>query len=124
QRVKEERVTVHAWLVDGEPVSFADDTVLVAFRNSIHRETTEKPANRQVIEHVLSAVYGQPTQLATLLQKEWQEAVAAGTRTDPGAEAGEELTLVPEGDAEPAREPLVEEALRLFGEELVVIKDD
>ncbi|MCC3377615.1 DNA polymerase III subunit gamma/tau [Cohnella sp. REN36] len=122
QRIKEERVTVHAWLVDGEPVSYADETVLVAFRNSIHRETTEKPANRQVIEGVLSAVYGKPTQLATLLQKEWQEAVAAGG--PGGAEAGEELTLVPEGEGEPAREPLVEEALRLFGEELVVIKDD
>lgn len=122
-RVKEERVTVHAWLVDGEPVGYADDTVLVAFRNTIHRETTEKPANKQVIESVLSAVLGHPTQLATLMQKEWQDGLASGGQ-DGGAEGAEELRLVPEDAGEPASEPLVDEALRLFGEQLVVIKDD
>ncbi|MBN2981452.1 DNA polymerase III subunit gamma/tau [Cohnella algarum] len=120
QRVKEERVTVHAWLVDGEPVSYTEDTVLVAFRNSIHRETTEKPANRQVIESVLTAVFGRPTELATMLQKEWQEALAAAGTQGSGEAAPEELTLEPEDGGE----PLVEEALKLFGDQLVVIKDD
>lgn len=125
QRVKEERVTVHAWLVDGEPVSYADDTVLVAFRNSIHRETTEKPANRQVIEGVLSALLGRPTQLATLLQKEWQEALAASDASGgAGTEEPEELKLVPEDGGDSPGEPLIDEALRLFGEELVVIRED
>ncbi|WP_019007480.1 DNA polymerase III subunit gamma/tau [Cohnella laeviribosi] len=123
QRVKEERVTVHAWLVDGEPVSYTEDTVLVAFRNSIHRETTEKPANRQVIEGVLAAVYGRPVQLVTTLQKEWQEALASETK-EAGGHSAEELALEPEDGGAPAGEPLVEEAVRLFGEQLVVIKDD
>ena len=124
QRVKEEKVTVHAWLVDGAPVSYADDTLLVAFRNSIHRETTEKPANKQIVESVLEAVLGHPTRLATLLQKEWQEAEAAGGgRTEAAAE---ELEMVPDDGAEPQRpkEPWVEEAVRLFGEDLVVIQED
>ncbi|WP_276357846.1 DNA polymerase III subunit gamma/tau [Cohnella caldifontis] len=125
QRVKEERVTVHAWLVDGEPAAFADGTALVAFRNTIHRETTEKPANKAMIEGVLASVLGQPAVLATVMQKEWQEALAADTgRSREEAAAGEELSLLPEDGSEPAREPLVEEALRLFGEDLVVIKDD
>ncbi|MDI4648849.1 DNA polymerase III subunit gamma/tau [Cohnella hashimotonis] len=124
QRVKEERVTVHAWLVDGEPVSYADDTVLVAFRNSIHRETTEKPANRQVIEGVLSAVLGRPTQLATLLQKEWQEALASADNSGAGREEPEVLQLVPDDGTGSQSEPLIDEALRLFGEELVVIRED
>ncbi|MBB6735859.1 DNA polymerase III subunit gamma/tau [Cohnella zeiphila] len=121
QRVKEERVTVHAWLVDGEPVSFANDTVLVAFRNTIHRETTEKPANKQVIEGVLSSLLGRPVQLATLTQKEWQEALAEGAAVKSEAE---ELQLMPDDGGEPPRESLVEEAVRLFGEDLVIIKDD
>lgn len=124
QRVKEERVTVHAWLVDGEPVSFADDTILIAFRNSIHRETTEKPANRQVIEGVLSALFGRPTQLATLLQKEWQEAIASADASGSGKEEPEELQLVPDDGGDPPGEPLIDEALRLFGEDLVVIRED
>jgi len=121
-RVKEERVTVHAWLVDGEPVAYADDTVLVAFRNSIHRETTEKPANKQVIEKALTAVMGHPTELATTLQKEWQEALAGGSQAQAGQP--EELQLATEDGASPPSEPLVDEAYKLFGEELVVIRDE
>lgn len=123
QRVKEEKVTVHAWLFDGEPAAWADDTVLVAFKNSLHRETTEKPANRAVIEGVMAAVLGRQAQLATTMLKDWQEAIAsdAGTVRQEAA-AREVLELVPEG--EPGREPVVEEALRLFGEDLVEIKDD
>jgi len=122
QRVKEERVTVHAWLVDGEPVSFSEDSFLVAFKNTIHRETTERPANRSVIEGVLSAVFGQPTQLVTIMQKEWQEALAESEGKPPAAEA-EELLLLPEEDGG-GGEPLVDEAVRLFGEQLVTIKEE
>ncbi|MFB9279659.1 DNA polymerase III subunit gamma/tau [Cohnella cellulosilytica] len=124
QRVKEERVTVHAWLVDGEPVSFAEDTILVAFKNTIHRETTEKPANRGVIEGVLSSVFGKPTQLVTTLQKEWQEVMADVEGKPQGGGEAEELQLVPDGGEESRGEPWVDEAVKLFGEELVTIKDD
>ncbi|WP_123042793.1 DNA polymerase III subunit gamma/tau [Cohnella candidum] len=125
QRVKEERVTVHAWLVDGEPAAYADGTVLVAFRNTIHRETTERPANKAMIEGVLTSVLGKPAEMVTTMQKDWQEALASGAGASrEEAAAGEELRLVPEDGTEPAREPIIEEALRLFGEELVVIKDD
>jgi DNA polymerase-3 subunit gamma/tau len=125
QRVKEERVTVHAWLVDGEPVSFAENTIVVAFRNTIHRETTEKPANKGVIEGVLTGIFGSPTQLLTVMQKDWQEALAENAgkpKTEPAA--GEELQLVPEDEAEGKGEPWIDEAVRLFGEQLVTIKDD
>ncbi|MCD9022383.1 DNA polymerase III subunit gamma/tau [Cohnella silvisoli] len=125
QRVKEERVTVHAWLVDGEPVAFAENTIVVAFRNTIHRETTEKPTNKGVIEGVLTAVFGSPTQLLTIMQKDWQDALAESSGK-PKADhtAGEELLLVPEDEAAQKGEPWIDEAVRLFGEQLVTIKDD
>jgi DNA polymerase-3 subunit gamma/tau len=125
QRVKEERVTVHAWLVDGEPVSFAENTIVVAFRNTIHRETTEKPANKGVIEGVLSSIFGNPTQLLTLMQKDWQDALAESLGKPKADQAvGEELRLVPEDEASGKEEPWIDEAVRLFGEQLVTIKDD
>jgi len=123
QRVKEERVTVYAWLVDGEPVAFAEDSFLVAFKNTIHRETTEKPANRGVIEGVLGSVLGSPTQLVTIMQKEWQEALAESEGKPSGGDAPEELRLVPD-EEEGGSEPIVDEAVRLFGEQLVTIKED
>ncbi|WP_239618191.1 DNA polymerase III subunit gamma/tau [Cohnella mopanensis] len=124
QRVKEERVTVHAWLVDGEPVSYDDNALLVAFRNTIHRETTERPANKGVIEGVLTSLFGQTTQLVTIMQKEWQEAVAESAGQSKVNAVGEELLLVPEDEGEEKSEPWVDEAVRLFGEQLVTIKDD
>lgn len=125
ERLRKVNVSLRAWLVNGEPVSFADGTVLVAFRNAIHRETTEKPANRQAIEDVMSAVLGRPVRLATLLQKEWHDAVSrkAAEGAAEGADPSrEELRLVP--DDEPGEPPWVEEAVKMFGESLVVIEDD
>src|SRR5690606_10493803 len=49
QRVKEARISVHAWLIDGEPAAVHDGRVLIAFKNTMHRQTTEKPANRELI---------------------------------------------------------------------------
>jgi len=119
QRVKEEKVTVHAWFMDGEPVSLYEDAVLVAFKNNIHRETTEKPANRQVIEKVLHEQLGKPVRLVTMMQRDWSEAIE-GADTQPK----EEFKLEHEGD-EPgkSKEPWIDEAIELFGEDLIVIKE-
>ena len=121
QRVKEVKITVHAWFMDGEPVSAHDGTVLVAFKNTMHRETTERQANRDIIEHVLQEVTGQPLRLATVMLKDWHAAV------DGGPKQGEPLELEMESGGEdnsgPKRAEWVEEAVKLFGEELVVVKD-
>ncbi|MBD2845605.1 DNA polymerase III subunit gamma/tau [Paenibacillus sp. IB182496] len=123
QRVKEAGISIHAWLINGEPVSALPDSVLVAFKNTIHRETTEKPANREVIERVLRDTFGiAEMSFATVMLKEWQEAAQNGP-----APAEEAFELQP-GDEPPAREEQrpewVEEAYKLFGEELVVVQDD
>ncbi|ULO07455.1 DNA polymerase III subunit gamma/tau [Paenibacillus sp. 19GGS1-52] len=120
QGVKEEKVTVHAWFVDGEPVSVMEDAVLVAFKNTIHRDTTEKPANRQVIEHVLAARLGKPYRLVTMLLRDWNEA----TLKSAERQGTEELRLEHEHETPEAKtEPWIDEAIQLFGEDLVIIKD-
>lgn len=116
--VKETKITVHAWLVDGEPVAWQDDTVLLAFKSSMHRETTEKPVNKQLIEQVMSDVLGHPTKLATLMLKEWKEA-REGHQEAPA----EELKLEPENPGE-TKEDWIHEAVKLFGEDLVKIKEE
>lgn len=119
QRVKEAGVSVHAWLINGEPVSAVDDQVLLAFKNTIHRETTEKPANRDVIERVLQAVFGRPVRFQTVMQKDWQ--TAEGGAPDAAAEPLQWQAEEPQASG---RSEWVEEAIQLFGEELVVIVDD
>ncbi|MGY4764976.1 DNA polymerase III subunit gamma/tau [Paenibacillus caseinilyticus] len=121
-RVKELKITVHAWLVDGEPVSLHEENLLVAFKSSMHRETTEKPANKQLIEQALSEVYGEPRRLVTVMMKDWK---ASADQAKP-AEAGEEMKLVQEEEpgAGETKEEWITEAISMFGEDLVKIKED
>ncbi|WP_068612866.1 DNA polymerase III subunit gamma/tau [Paenibacillus tuaregi] len=120
QRVKEEKVTIHAWFMNGEPVSVLDNTVLVAFKNDIHRETTEKPANKEVIERILEQQLGGPFRLVSMMLKDWNEAVeGAGSNAAP-----EPFQLEPgPEDTGASKEPWVDEALHIFGDDLVVIKE-
>ncbi|MGO4180848.1 DNA polymerase III subunit gamma/tau [Paenibacillus sp. MCAF9] len=122
QGVKDAKITVHAWLKDGEPVASADDAILVAFKNTMHRETTEKPANREIIEKVMHDVLGGSFRIVTVMMKDWQAAAAQGAST----QKSEALQLEPESSASPqaaSRPVWVEEAVKLFGEDLVVVKD-
>jgi DNA polymerase-3 subunit gamma/tau len=120
QQVKERRITVHAWLVDGELVSATEEAVLLAFKSGMHRDTTEKPAHKEIIESVISEVFGAQTRLTTIMMKDWKDARAVAQ------EPAEELRMEAEAaDGAPAKakEEWIEEAVQLFGEELVVIKD-
>lgn len=65
--VKERRVTVHAWLVDGEPYKFENGILYIVFKNSIHMEVTKKPNNTKVIEEVLNDLLGQPLKIECIL---------------------------------------------------------
>jgi DNA polymerase-3 subunit gamma/tau len=120
QRVKEEKVTVHAWFMDGEPVSLLEDNVRVAFKNNIHRETTEKQANRDVIERVLSEQLGRPARLVTMMLKDWTGAMEGASETPK-----EDFKLEPEHEdgGSGDKQPWIDEAIQLFGEDLVVIKE-
>jgi DNA polymerase-3 subunit gamma/tau len=122
-RVKEQRITIHAWLVDGEPVSVHGDAVLVAFKSSMHRETTEKPANKQLIEQVIADITGNTYRLVTVMIKDWK---AAADQAKPAEANKEELKLVHEDEpaGAPAKEEWISEAIQLFGEDLVKIKED
>lgn len=120
QKVKEQKITVHAWLVNGDPVSVSDDEVLVAFKNTIHRETTEKPANKELIEQVIASVAGKPLRLQTIMLNDWEAACSGGA-----VKTSEVLELQPEDESGGKyKEDWINEAIELFGEDMVVIKED
>ncbi|NQX69199.1 DNA polymerase III subunit gamma/tau [Paenibacillus alba] len=118
--VKEKKITVHAWFVNGDLVSMLDDVVLVAFKNDMHRNTTEKPENKVIIEQVLAAVLGKPMRLLTIMRKEWDDA-----RNDAVSSAPEVMELESQDvNGAPVKEEWISEAIQLFGENLVTIKED
>jgi DNA polymerase-3 subunit gamma/tau len=116
-KVKDRKITIHAWLTDGEPASVYEDTVLLAFNSAMHRETTEKPANKQLIEQVMSEVFGHSMRFTSMMKKDWNEA-----KTELAAPV-EEMILEPEQPGA-IKEEWIHEAIQLFGEDMVTIKED
>jgi DNA polymerase-3 subunit gamma/tau len=117
-QVKDRKITIHAWLVNGEPVSMHEDTVLLAFKSAMHRDTTEKPVNKQIIEQVMSEVLGHSVRFSSVMRKDWDDAQMGST-----AQQEEMLQLEPE---EPGviKEEWINEAIQMFGEDMVKIKED
>ncbi len=121
EQIKKKKIQVHAWFLDGEPVAATSAELVVAFKSPIHRETTEKPEHKQIIEDVLQSFAGQPIALLTLMENQWRE-ISESLKQEQ-AVASEDSSA---GQSDPASEeedPLVREAIQLFGEDLVEIKD-
>lgn len=121
-RVKERKVTVQAWLKDSELVAAAEGQLLLTFKNDMHREMTERPAHRELIEQVAGEVMNRPYQLVTVMLKDWQAAIDGNL--EPAAESlqlePEHISVQDNGSNQPE---WIEEAFKLFGEELVVVKE-
>jgi len=61
----------------GRPVSFSDDTVVLAFKFPIHKDNMEKPQNRQVAEKIISSFVGHPCRVNCIYQPEDNHLVEA-----------------------------------------------
>jgi len=123
QRVKERKITVHAWLIDGEPVAATRDAVLLAFKSAMHRETTEKPANRELIEQVIAEVLGRPLSIMTVMKNDWADLTASKAEGQQAGAEPEILELTPEESGK-QEQVWIKEAIQLFGEDLVTIRED
>ncbi|MBD1371944.1 DNA polymerase III subunit gamma/tau [Hazenella sp. IB182357] len=118
QRVKVERITVHAWLIDGEPVAATDNTVLVVFKSKIHRETTDKPANKKMIEHILSDLLGVKTQLLTCMSDEWENINPKKKVSNDSKRDEIEVNHT----ANTLKNDIVSLAIEIFGEKMVEVQ--
>lgn len=113
--VKSRSIQLHAWLLDGKPVALSQDGIVVCFKSVIHCETTSRELNKKLIEEVVKGFINRPVELFTLMESQWQEIQQTAVLPEKGS--GEESVSAPKA------EPLVDEAIKLFGEELVDIKD-
>ena len=114
-KIKKKKIQVHAWLIDGVPVAVGPNEVIISFKSAIHRETTEKPQHREIIEEVLESSYGQHLAMLTLMENQWDEMVSKRKQDQPEIES--------DAEQKPDADPFVDEALKLVGEELLQIKD-
>lgn len=103
-------VRAAAWLKQGKPVIVSEQQVLLAFNSAIHRESTELPANKKVIEDTLYDRTNIRFEIVTVMLEQWTDFV----------EKHKDMKSV--NQQEPELEPIIAEAIQLVGEELIQIK--
>ncbi|MCF6095248.1 DNA polymerase III subunit gamma/tau [Microaerobacter geothermalis] len=108
--VKQKKITVHAWLIDGEPVAASSNTIVLSFKSPIHRETTEREMNRRIIEETLKEYYGSPISILTLMDNQWRT-----LKNDMNEEGDDEESS--------SEDSFFEEAFKIAGKGLVEIRD-
>ncbi|MDQ0418007.1 DNA polymerase-3 subunit gamma/tau [Croceifilum oryzae] len=127
-KVRNERVTVHAWLVNGEPVAATDQVVILAFKTEIHCETTERQPNRGIIEQVISQTLQHTYQIQTVMWSDW-ELVQPQEEQKSSSEIVEDR-VVSKRQESPKQvdsvkgSSIVDQAITIFGKDLVQIKKD
>lgn len=67
-RVKKEKITVGACLIEGEPVKFHSPVLSICFEKefNFHRETVEKTENKKIVEKVLNDIFKEPLMIHCL----------------------------------------------------------
>ena len=64
----------------GKPVAFEDNTVVLAFKFSIHKDNMEKPQNQQIAEKIISSFIGHPCRVRCIFQPEDNHLVEAALK--------------------------------------------
>lgn len=122
-QIKAQRITVHAWFVDGELVGVTSDRVVVAFKSKIHRETTERPENKRIIEQSLQQILGGPYHLETMMWEEWERVQTNRELSVTHSETVQSKPVEPyqKQEIEEVETDLVKKAKEIFGEDLIEI---
>ncbi len=120
QTVKQRKVTIYAWLVDGEPVGITEDTIVLAFNNQMHRDTTDKASNKQFIEEIIHELVKKKFHTLNIMKTDWKhfsdeqdEIFTQHNKEDSKLS----IDTKKEGN-------ILKKAIDLFGEDLVEIKRD
>ncbi len=104
--IKQEHILTHAWLVEGKPEKLEGDKLTIVFdkKYTFHKENIEKPESCAIIEKAVEKVLHKKIKVHSMLEKE-------------------ENTQIKKMDVI-KKDPLVKEALELFGGEIIDIRHE
>lgn len=98
--VRRESAIVAALLQEGVPAAVEADTLVVTFKHQFHRESLEAPDKKSLVERIIGSCFNREMQIRLEMQ----------TFEKPEPE-------------DPLQDPLVRDALELFGGEIINDKD-
>ncbi|CAM4018652.1 DNA polymerase III subunit gamma/tau [Alkalicoccus chagannorensis] len=125
EQVKQQSVPASAWLNDCQPKAASADKFVLVFKNELHRGMVEEKF-RDMVESTVGQQLGNMKTLLTLVEEDWEAVKQAfvDRQRKGGVENASEEAV---GEAPPAEEepgnPLVDEAVRMVGEDLIEVKD-
>ena len=109
--LKKEKISAHATLIDSEPVAASLDSFILSFKYEIHCKMASE--NHDIIERIVAEIQGHPLKMFAIPQNEWKKIKDEFIRKQRN-DSNEE---------EKAEDPLISEAKKLFGPEIIEIKD-
>jgi DNA polymerase III subunit gamma/tau len=106
EKVKERKVTTHAFLLEGKPLELAGEELVISFPadRSFHRGEIEKKDHRKVLEEALEEALGIAVRVRTIIEEAEEDATLEAQK---GAKEG--ITREPQAVEKPASEPCGEE---------------
>jgi DNA polymerase-3 subunit gamma/tau len=114
KEIKKDSAVTGAFLMEGEPIALKDDLLTIGFNEDFkfHKEQIEEKENKELIQKALNKIFGKDFTIECRLTNTLQK--AKETVAQKGMAMGKEEFI--------EEEPVVKEALDIFGGEILEIK--
>lgn len=109
--IKQQRVTLYAWLADGEIVETSAHSITIAMKGAFHRDTVLKQENKKLIEQEIDKALHKTYELKALTREEWES-----------QRGRDEISITTPSEIQTSDDDIVKKAVSLFGEELVTVE--
>ncbi|HEU5139797.1 MAG TPA: DNA polymerase III subunit gamma/tau [Bacillales bacterium] len=113
EKIRKQKISAHACLIESQPVACSDKSFLLAFKYDIHCQMINEEKHRQVVEQIVAEACGHPMEMLTVPSAEWEKLKTAYIQKQRGES---------EENGKDEEDPLVAEAKKLFGSDLIEIK--
>jgi DNA polymerase-3 subunit gamma/tau len=116
-KIRSEKVSAYALLSNAEPVACSDQVFLLAFQHEIHRQMASQENNRSYVEGAVYSTIGKNLSMLSILDPEWQKLKAEFIKEQQQGQPSSE-------EQEKTDDPLISEAIKLVGDDLIEIKEE
>ncbi|PWA12094.1 DNA polymerase III subunit gamma/tau [Pueribacillus theae] len=114
--IRQEKVSAHAWLKDSQPVACSDDTFLLSFPYEMHCQMASKDQIRTTVEQSVRKILNKPLAMLTIIDSDWEKVKESFVQNQQEESEGKK-------NSKHEEDPLIAEAKRIFGEEIIEIKE-
>lgn len=117
ESLKQNSPPAHARLMNSKPRAASDHAIVLSFKYEIHCSLALE--NQQIIQQLLADYLGKEVQIIPIPEADWQE-----LREEYVQKQRQQDQPQDDGEAEPQEDPLIAEARKLVGEDLLEIQDE